>query len=680
VSHPTTGPSHRYAGLDGLRAIAVVLVVVYHLFPGAGVPGGFLGVDVFFVISGFLITSLLLVEHDSTGRIRVGGFWRRRARRLLPALAIAIVVCATAAWVIGGDILVRLGAQVFGAATFSYNWVALAEGSDYFSGSAPELLRNVWSLAVEEQFYLVWPAMLLLLLVVRSPVVRAIIAVGMATASAVWMGVAASADGVTRAYYGTDTHASGLLIGTALAFAMAPLLARARAAAVERPTAPVRLQGGWTVVMPRSAPPALPAEESRRFRTRTVTGLVGAVAVAGIVVMALTVPDGEPAAFPWAFVGVSLLTAAVIASCVWPHSWIGPVLDARPLRWIGTRSYGIYLWHWPLLVLLVAAAQRTGPDVAFPPIIGLVCLAATAVAAILSYRYVEQPVRAVGLGGALRGLGTRLRGTGGHRVAAAVAVSAVVMLVGGTGIAVAVAPTRSAAETSIDAGIAAIRDADAAPSPAPTTTSTPDAPSPAPTPPPAAVPEPAPTPIAGSEVTAIGDSVMLASAQGLMARLPGIQIDAQVSRSLWAAPGILQRLAAAGQLRHYVVIGLGTNGPVDAGVLQTIAGIVGPGRELVLVNAFAPRSWIPGVNAELASFAGSHPGTVVADWAGAIAGHVELLAGDRIHPGAAGGRIYADTLAGTLDGVERARAEAAAALQRQEQEAYRREHSPRHPS
>jgi hypothetical protein len=172
----------------------------------------------------------------------------------------------------------------------------------------------------------------------------------------------------------------------------------------------------------------------------------------------------------------------------------------------------------------------------------------------------------------------------------------------------------------------------------------------------AAAPSPSPTPVTGDQITAVGDSVMLASAPALLERFPGIQIDAAVSRSTWAGPGILQTLADSGSLRSFVVLALGTNGPVDQGSLEKMARIVGPDRHLVLVNAFAPREWIPGVNADLDAFAASHPGTVVADWAGAIAGHEDLLAGDHIHPGAAGGRIFADAVA---DAVARAEADRA---------------------
>jgi peptidoglycan/LPS O-acetylase OafA/YrhL len=199
--------STRFAGLDGLRAIAVTLVVVYHLFPGMPLLGGFVGVDVFFVISGFLITSLLL-RPSRLGRLgsprHLIDFWRRRARRLLPALAVVVTVCATAAWMLGGDLLVGMGRQVLGAATFSYNWLAVADGTDYFAATAPELFRNFWSLAVEEQFYVVWPLLLPLVLLVPGRWVRVALVLVAGGGSAWWMAQIVAGGEVTRAYFGTD--------------------------------------------------------------------------------------------------------------------------------------------------------------------------------------------------------------------------------------------------------------------------------------------------------------------------------------------------------------------------------------------------------------------------------------------------------------------------------------------
>jgi peptidoglycan/LPS O-acetylase OafA/YrhL len=603
---PPTAPA-RFAGLDGLRAVAVLLVVVYHLFPGGWLPGGFVGVDVFFVISGFLITTLLLRERAAAGRIRLGVFWRRRARRLLPALLALLAICSTFAWLIGGDVLARLGPQLLGAVTFSYNWVSIASGSGYFDASSPELFRNLWSLAVEEQFYVLWPLLLPLVLLLPRTRWRVALAVGVGALSAVWMGVVVLAGGdLTRAYFGTDTHAFGLLAGVALAFCGHGMRGRAPAWSGRRPV-------------------------------RVGVGLAGAAALVGLVGVA-TIPETPTlASFPGAILAAVALSAVVIVAGAWPGTGIGRMLDVAPLRWIGDRSYGVYLWHWPLLVLLVAATGGSTGDV--PVGLGLLVLALTFAIAELSARLLETPVRRHGFRGALRGLRSALLGSPGTRFGAIAGVAVGAVFVGGASAAIAAAPAATSSQAVVEAGAAALAAASPAPGDRP--------------PPPAG---PSPRPVTGDQVTAIGDSVMLASAPGLLARLPGIQVDAEVSRSMWAAPRILRDLSDRGQLRPFVVVALGTNGPVDADDLDDIRRTVGPDRCLVLVNAFAPRDWIDGVNGELRAFADAHPGVEVADWAGTIGGRPDLLAGDRIHPRPSGGDIFAGTVATALDAAERERA------------------------
>ncbi|MGZ0711739.1 acyltransferase family protein (plasmid) [Coraliomargarita sp. W4R53] len=686
----------RFAGLDGLRAIAVILVVVYHLFPPNALPGGFIGVDVFFVISGFLITSLLLREHSLTGKIALVPFWQRRARRLLPALAVVITVCSTLAWLVGGDVLNRLGAQVLGAATFSYNWLSITGDTGYFAASTPELFRNFWSLAVEEQFYLLWPLVLPLFFLLPRAWARVAVALGLALASAVWMGmVVLGTSDVTRAYFGTDTHAFGLLIGVAAAFAMTELK-RVDAALL------------------------------RASAARTITGAFGIVGLAGIVALAL-VPAGDDAAtFPGALLGASVCTVAVIVAGVWPRSWLGPRLDIAPMRWIGARSYGIYLWHWPLLVLAVAAFEGAGPESGVPLWISVMVLVVTIGVSALSYRYLEEPIRTLGFGGALARLRDAFARSSRSRMRALGATAAVCIALSGTTAAIAAEPQSSSAEEYVAAGRAALEaagggdagggdagggDAGAVMSPrddartrsgagvrgsgAPSarsdgaTTSENYAaasdpasfaqgapePSSSATEVPSLTTEPsssatdsasdsastAPAPTAplveGTLVSAVGDSVMLASAPALLGRMPGIQIDAAVSRSTWAGPAILQNLADSNKLRDFVVLALGTNGPIDNDSMERMIEIIGPDRQVILVNAFAPRDWIPGVNKTLAEFAKNYPNVQVADWSNAIADHTDLLAGDKIHPGEPGGRVFADTVATAIEKVETDRLE-----------------------
>ena len=625
--------SSRLSGLDGLRAVAVSLVVVYHLFPQWAMHGGFIGVDVFFVISGFLITTLLLDENDRTGTIRLVPFWQRRARRLLPALAVLVTVCASAAWLIGGDVLVKMGAQILGAATFSYNWVSLAAGTSYFTQDTPELFRNLWSLAVEEQFYVLWPLLLPLFLLLPWAWLRAAVAVVAAGASAVWMAVLVLGGAeMTRVYFGTDSHAFGILLGVSVAFALRTV---------------VRRPAGWML----------------RPAARIITLIVGIAAVAGLVVVG-TIPAGdEVATFPGELAAASLLSAVAIIAGVWPRSWFGAAIDVQPLRWIGDRSYGLYLWHWPLIVLLMAWLQGTGPGFFVPPAIGVVALALTLTAAELSYRFIEQPVRRLGFRGSFALLGRQLAGAPAARVGALAGLAAWVLVIGGTTAAIAAAPQMTSAEAVVAAGQDALDEAgDASSAPA---TPEPEASAPPPSPvvtDPVVDPDatdkpvpPDPTPIAGDEVTAIGDSVMLASAKALLDRFPGISVDAAVSRSMWAAPTILGKLERAGKLRPYVVLALGTNGPVAAQPMRETLEIIGPDRQLILVDAYAPRSWIPGVNRDLRSFAAAHDNVSIASWSDAAGSHTDLLAGDRIHPGQSGGRLFADTVGEALDAAEQSR-------------------------
>lgn len=601
---PSSPHIQRYAGLDGLRAIAVGLVLIYHLFPGAGLPGGFVGVDVFFVVSGFLITSLLLRPSRHTVRHRLVDFWRRRARRLLPALALMLTVCATAAWLIGGDVLVGIGRQLLGASTFSYNWVSLAGGADYFTATEPELFRNVWSLAVEEQFYLLWPLLLpVLLRMLRVRWLLVAFALLAAVASTWWMSALVSAGGVTRAYFGTDSHAFGLLLGIALAFGLRNM----------------------------------PQREWMRSRTVRLGGVgIGMLGLA-LILTAAVHPD-LAAAFPGSLLLASVGALLAIMAGVLPGSWFGRAIDVQPLRWIGDRSYGIYLWHWPMLVLIAAASGLgvSGSVDEVPVWAGALALVLSLVVAAASYRFVETPLRRYGFRRSLRAVRARLARGPRSRLAMLTAVLAGALALGGTTAAVASAPPMTTSEMTIRAGQRAM-DAAARPKPAPT-----------------------PEAITGDDITAVGDSVMLASAPALYEKLPGIDVDAAVSRQSWAGPDIIDALASSGRLREHVVVALGTNGSVDAAALRKMADAVGRDRDLVLVNAYAPRDWIPGVNSELTAFADARSGVVVADWAGSIAAHEDLLAGDRIHPGMAGGRIFADVVEQGIRASEVERASRAA--------------------
>jgi peptidoglycan/LPS O-acetylase OafA/YrhL len=357
-------------GLDGLRALAVLAVIAFHEQLGWA-PGGLLGVGVFFTLSGYLITDLLLSQWRATGSMRLGEFWLRRARRLLPALFVMLVVVT--AWVTIADRarLASLRGAVAAAATYSSNWYLIITSSSYFARfAAPQPLDHLWSLAVEEQFYLIWPWLLLLgiLLIRRRRSLLpwlALPTLALAAASTVAMAVLYQPGyDPTRVYEGTDTRAAGLLIGAALAM----LWSSGKAARAGR-------------------------------GTRLALDVPAFAGLAVIAVMIWRVGQYSPFLYRGGMVVLSLATAAVVAGTAVPGSGIGRVLAWRPLRWLGVRSYGIYLWHYPVIVLtspanssedLPRAAAQTAVSIAL---------------AALSWRFVEEPVRH----GALARLWKRVR-------------------------------------------------------------------------------------------------------------------------------------------------------------------------------------------------------------------------------------------------------------------------------
>jgi hypothetical protein len=425
--------------------------------------------------------------------------------------------------------------------------------------------------------------------------------------------VVAGGGDITRAYFGTDTHAFGLLLGVALPAGAERVLA-----------APPRWLEGRTA--------------------RRVGAVLGGGAVVGLVVLAILPPQQGAATFPGVLVAASALTVCAVAGGVAPASWLGPVLDVRALRWVGDRSYGIYLWHWPLLVLVGSMAGVTAGSDTIPLWVGAVALVATIGLAELSYRFVERPVRRHGFRHTLARARDHLIGPPRTFFPALGVLLVAMAMVTGTTTAIALAPTSTSGQDAVAAGRSAL-DRPRGPRP-PLIDAHPQG----------ALAPVTQAKVEGREIDAIGDSVMLASAGALMDRYPGIHIDAKVSRSMYVAPGMVDRLARDGRLRRYVVLGLGTNGSIDERSLDLVVKALGPQRRLILVTAFAPRSWIPGVNKDLRAYAARNPDVMIADWASAIRRHTDLLAGDGIHPGDSGGRIYATAVAQAIDATQLAQA------------------------
>jgi peptidoglycan/LPS O-acetylase OafA/YrhL len=405
MAQSTTRFAHRPA-LDGVRAFAVAAVLVYH-GGVAAVPGGFLGVDAFFVLSGFLITSLLLAEVAGTGRIRLAAFWGRRARRLLPALLLmlAVVVPASRVLLASGD-LPPVRGDALAALLYVANWRMIFRGSDYFAQTAtPTPLQHTWSLGIEEQFYLIWPLVVLAVLVgvagfrrsggpapspARRRVLLAICLAG-AALSTVLCWILYSPTDSSRAYYGTDTRAVALLTGCALA-----ILLQHR--------------------MPAVTPGRHRRDGGRRIE-HPLLGTATVLAVLGLCWAASHATGSTDWQYHAGFAAIAVAVAVVIAHAVLspgsPTAW---VLSRPPMVALGRISYGVYLWHWPVFVF--CSAGRLG----FAGI-GLFAVrcAITLAVSIASYFLVEQPIRR----GRLVPRGSRLAPAG---VLAGMALVAVVVL------------------------------------------------------------------------------------------------------------------------------------------------------------------------------------------------------------------------------------------------------------
>lgn len=624
ASPPRPTKLRQMPGLDGLRGIAVAAVIIFHLQASA-LPGGYLGVDVFFVISGYLITSLLLSEQHTSSRISLVPFWTRRALRLLPALVVLLLAVTLIAACFARDSLGGLRSDLPASLFYVMNWRMVFGHQSYMASfGRPPLLQHLWSLSVEEQFYLLWPPVLIMLrrLLPRASV-AAVAATG-AIASAAAMALFFHPGGDPSAvYFNSFTHAEGLLLGCGLAAAVPP----------------------WRMT-------ATVAPNARRLLERS-----GVAALAAVLVGLVALGFRSALTYRGGMLAVDAATVVVVATVAHPASRLGAVLSRQPLRWLGLRSYSLYLWHWPIFEM-----TRPGVDIHAPGwLVLLLRLVLTASAAELSYRYVEQPWRN---GRAVFAIRVRLAAASRQAVVAAVALPVALMSV-----VLATAPGPDEPAILAEGSTVAARHLPAAPvlatdpagasAPAasavglPVDTGTPKPwirshpPVTAPPPPPA----PAPSPAASEPILAIGDSVLLAASPALSAALgPQITIDAQVGRQVNVGLERLAAYRASGALTRYrtVLIDLGTNGAFRPQEFQQLVQLVAGIPRVVLYDVHADRPWAPESNSTITTGVQAHPTQMeMVDWNQA-ASAPNLLYSDGIHPNGAGAQVYTQLLNSAL--------------------------------
>ncbi len=347
--------------IDGLRAIAVMAVLFYHL-GFSWIPGGFLGVDLFFVISGYVITRLLLDSIERSGGLDLRAFYLARIRRLLPALAFMLVTTAIAVGIWAPDTIKRFLIDTPFALTGSMNWWLVGRHLDYFEAiGRPPLLQHTWSLAVEAQFYLLWPLILLLILRFFGKKRISIAALVIACFSGIALMLvsfsldASSSSKVSHIYFGTDTHSIGLFLGAALAV-------------------------NW---IPQNFKPEV-SKKAQDF----IDG-IGVFGFLGILATFIFIEESNPALYRIAFPLAGIFGAAIITSIVHPASRFAPLLQNRVLLWIGERSYAIYLWHWVIFQVTRPQVDLAGASWAMYSLRILIVFAL----ADISLRFIELPVR-----------------------------------------------------------------------------------------------------------------------------------------------------------------------------------------------------------------------------------------------------------------------------------------------
>lgn len=606
-------------GLDGIRALAVIGVLLYHA-DLTWISGGFLGVDVFFVLSGFLITTLILEEFDRSGGVRFSQFYLRRARRLVPALVLLLAVVAAAAAFVYRDVATQVRADTIASVFYVNNWKYVFDQASYFEFiGRPPLLKHLWSLSVEEQFYFAWPAIAYLLM--RRFGRRGVwwVAVLLAVASSVWMIRLSVANGFpdyadpSRAYFGTDSHAMGLLIGAALATFWRP----------------GRLRGDLST------------------GARAIISGTGVVALAAVIGFFLLVGEFTPWMYTrGGFLALALVVALLIAMATHPASPLGRWMGTQPWRYIGQRSYGLYLWHWP--IFMVTRPQLDVPLDGIPLLV--LRLGLTFGIAELSYRFVEMPIRRGAVDRWLTAWRTstgveRRRRTGRGIAVIATSVAGVVLV--GAVLSTATAPSANAGlapDVAQALGVASggptevsLDDPVDDPSPTPTATRT-DASSPSPS------PTSSLAPTKNGQVSAIGDSVMLGARDTLKDVIPGTKVDAAVSRFPGAFIGKLKRYVAGDRLAPVVVLHPGTNGTIPEDMLREMLDILADSPRVVVVNDAMPRTWEGPNNKVIAKVVPDYPNAVLADWKKASEDHPEYFVSDGIHLTSKGARAYAQLI------------------------------------
>jgi len=567
--------------IDGLRALAVIAVMFYHL-GFTWIPGGFLGVDLFFVISGYVITRLLLDSIAQSGGLDLRGFYIARLRRLLPALLFMLTTTIIAVGIWAPDTIKRLLIDTPFALTGSINWWLVAREQDYFESiGRPPLLQHTWSLAVEAQFYLLWP--LILYFIVKkfgkSRIPFAALTIAAASGIALLLVSfsidAANTSKVSHVYFGTDTHSIGLFLGAALAVSWIPQNFK---------------------------------ENLSRKAQNFIDG-IGFFGFIGILATFLFINAANPAMYKIAFPLAGVFGAAIIMSIVHPASRFAPVLQNRVLLWIGERSYAIYLWHWVIFQVTRPTVDLAGQAWALYSLRILIVFAL----ADISLRYVELPIRRGVIQYWIKGRKYRTKKERNRQTSLLGAVTAIVVVIAAV-ISVRAISIANEARTTLEKTLTDVGSS---------------------------LPQMDGAGANGLWVT--GDSVILGIRAVLGEEEEISLVNARIGRQ---APELLDVLVQDQPQvpRSPIVFNLGNNNALSREQVVQIFEAVKGQPQIIVVNTAVPRPWRNENNRIISEVAAQYPQAKVVDWSSLSENHPEYFAPDGVHLVPAGVSAYVNAI------------------------------------
>ena len=590
----TKGGIQYIPAIDGLRALAVIAVMLYHL-GFTWIPGGFLGVDLFFVISGYVITRLLLDSIAQSGGLDLRGFYLARIRRLLPALIFMVTTTIIAIGIWAPDTIKRLLIDTPFALTGTINWWLVAKEQDYFESiGRPPLLQHTWSLAVESQFYLVWPLILYFILKKFGKKHIPIAALTIAAASGITLFLvslsldAANTSKVSHIYFGTDTHSFGLFLGAALAVNWIPQ--------------------NFKITVSK--------------RAQNFIDGVGVFGFIGILATFLLIDESQPTLYKIAFPLAGIFGAAIIMSIVHPASRFAPILEFKPLLWIGERSYAIYLWHWVIFQVTRPSVDLAGEDWALYALRILIVFAL----ADISLRYIELPVRRGVIQYWFKGRRYRTKRER-NRQTGIFSVITIIVLIVAIIVSVRAISISNQAQQKLENSLSVAATSEATGSNQALTGD---------------------GIRAGDGLWVTGDSVILGIRSLLGEKLPITLINARIGRQAGELADVM-RSDAAQVPNAPVIFNLGNNNLLVREQVVAIFEIVKNQPEIIVINSAVPRPWREPNNALIEEVAAQYPQVQIVDWNSISEDRPDYFAPDGVHLVPAGVSAYVEAIVERLE-------------------------------